>query len=451
MKTFFIFILSIGLLISIHEMGHYLAARFFNVKILRFSIGFGGKIFSIRFGKDQTEWVLSWIPLGGYVKMLDDPIETIHPTERHRAFQAIAPFKRMIIAFAGPFTNLAFAVLVYFVAFVQGVPDIRPILGDIEPNSPAAQAGLAYGQEILKIEQQEVEGWNDVHRLLFQNMFNHKIVSLEVADHNKILSKSLNLEALAQNEQEKSLFSVLGLSVLQPIRTFEIEKVLPNQAAEKAGLKPHDRLIQINGTVITRWEQVTRAIQNHPNQSVALKIVRNGMPLTLTLIPEAVKQEDGSIVGKVGIAPKVDPELVKKMMITISYPIPEAFLMACEKTWDISVLTLKTLGKILTGEFSAKHISGPLSMANYAEKSTHGGMNSYFSFLALVSLSLFVFNLLPIPVLDGGHILLYSIEIIQGKPVSERLVAISYYIGVSFVLFFTAFAFYNDIMRFFSH
>lgn len=449
MKTFLIFIISISLLVTIHEMGHYLAARFFNVKVLRFSIGFGGEIFSKRFGQDQTEWVISWVPLGGYVRMLDEHQDVVLPEERHRAYTQLAPFKRMIIAFAGPFTNFLFAILVYFLIFLQGVPDIRPILGEIEKQTPAAVAGLAYGQEILKINGEPIEGWSDVHWALLKNTFSDQKVQIEVAEKDRILIKELILDPTLQNH-EKGLLSALGFTLLQPIRSLEIDKVIPNQAGARAGLKPNDKFLTINQQPILRWEQLTNLIRHHPNQALTVEVLRNGQPQKLVLTPDAIEQ-DGKMIGKIGVAPKIDPVLLEKMSVTLSYPVDKAFSLALIKTWDMSVLTLKALGRIFTGQLSPKNVTGPLSMANYAEKSTHGGMSSYFTFLALVSLSLFVFNLLPIPVLDGGHILLLSIEMIQGKPLSEKMLTIGQYIGIGFILLLTSVAFYNDITRFLMH
>jgi regulator of sigma E protease len=465
MLTVLAFIFTIGLLVTVHEYGHFQAAKWFGVKILKFSIGFGKPLWSKKFGSDNTELVIAAIPLGGYVKMLDEremdeqssiaevtpntevPSTIYSEAELKCAFNRQSVFKRTAIVLAGPFANLLLAILLYWLLFMMGVVGIKPIVGKVMDHSPAAEASFAIGDTIKKINGQDVATWSDVIWKLLNESLKHKSVEVETLNSRQELHiHQLNLSNINSDNSDKDILGLLGLTVYQPEIAAIIGDVTKNSPAEKAGLLLDDRIISVNQIGIKTWEDFVQEIRLHPNMALDIKVQRNVENLTLSIKPEQVI-EDGKPVGRIGAGFKFNKNAYDEFFTTTQYSLTSAFLKATEKTWEISIFSLKMIIKMVMGETSWKSISGPVTIASYAGQSADMGLKVFVGFLAMISISIGVLNLLPIPVLDGGHLMYYMVEIFTGKPVSESVMIIGQKIGLSLLGFMMILAFYNDINR----
>lgn len=448
LATIFAFVVALGLLITFHELGHYLAARWCGVKVLRFSLGFGQPFFRKRLGNDQTEWVVAAIPLGGYVKMLDEREGHIPAGEHHRAFNRQSVSRRFAIVAAGPVANFLLAILLYWLLFILGVNGVKPILGEIEPATPAAVAGFRGGDTITGIGDQAITTWQEARLLLLDKAVDRNAdVRITVTGESGI-SRQLrfDLSSLDAEDIEKDFLSKLGLSAFQPVIASVIDQVMGGGAAERAGLKTGDKIVAINGKEVAAWEDVVTAIRSNPGRTLLVEVMRDGLELDLSLQPETVF-EGGTEIGKAGITPKIEPALLEGLLVKTSYPPATALAKAVTKTWEMSYFTLRMLGKMITGDVSLKNISGPITIANYAGQSAQMGLTAYLGFLALISISLGVLNLLPIPVLDGGHLMYYLIEMVRGAPLSEKIMYIGHQIGVVLLITLMVFAIHNDLLR----
>ncbi|WP_350282970.1 RIP metalloprotease RseP [Nitrosomonas sp.] len=448
LATIFAFVVALGLLITFHELGHYLAARWCGVKVLRFSLGFGQPFFRKRLGNDQTEWVVAAIPLGGYVKMLDEREGHIPAGEHHRAFNRQPVSRRFAIVAAGPVANFLLAILLYWLLFILGVNGVKPILGEIEPATPAAVAGFRGGDTITGIGDQAITTWQEARLLLLDNAVDRNAdVRITVTGESGI-SRQLrfDLSSLDAEDIEKDFLSKLGLSAFQPVIASVIDQVMGGGAAERAGLKTGDKIVAINGKEVAAWEDVVTAIRSNPGRTLLVEVMRDGLELDLSLQPETVF-EGGTEIGKAGITPRIEPTLLEGLLVKTSYPPAMALAKAVTKTWEMSYFTLRMLGKMITGDVSLKNISGPITIANYAGQSAQMGLTAYLGFLALISISLGVLNLLPIPVLDGGHLMYYLIEMVRGAPLSEKIMYIGHQIGMVLLITLMVFAIHNDLLR----
>ncbi|HEY6239906.1 MAG TPA: RIP metalloprotease RseP [Burkholderiales bacterium] len=441
------FVLALGVLIVFHELGHYTVARLCGVKVLRFSIGFGRALWRSRRGQDQTEWVIAVLPLGGYVKMLDEHEGPVAPREVHRAFNRQRVWRRIAIVAAGPVANFLLAIVLYWGLFVGGVQEAKPVVDAPEPGTVAEASGLARGETILKVNGEPVASWQQVRWRLLQLAVEKQSARLEVIDEKQRLAwRTLDLSAFDLEGFDSDPLGRLGLRLNRPDVSPVIGKVLPGSVAEDAGLRPGDRVVTVDGVQIGVWEDLVKAVRARPGEFVKLGIVRGGDKVDVRLKPEAV-QQNGSRVGRIGAAPRVDPEAMKDLVATVRYSPVIAFGMAIERTWEMSAFSLKMLGKMVIGQVSWRNLSGPVTIADYAGQSAQLGIGAYVSFLALISISLGVLNLLPIPLLDGGHLLYYAVEIFKGSPVSERTMELGQRLGLSLLLFLMAFAIYNDFNR----
>lgn len=451
MLTVLAFIVTLGILITVHEYGHFQVARWCGVKVLRFSLGFGKSLFRRRFGQDQTEFVLAAFPLGGYVKMLDEreaEDEPIAAAELSRAFNRQPVWKRILIVIAGPTANLLLAILLYWILFMHGVTGMKPLLGEIPQNTPAAHASLKYGEQIRKIAGIPVATWQDVRWVLLQQALKSKVVEIEAVNgSNEVHLHRLSLASIDKQDFEGDFLKQLGLAPYQPAVPARIGEIADGSAAAQAGLKPGDEILLIDSIAVGQWEDFVRIIRKNPDRQLELKIRRGNKELYLPVTPQSVK-EDGKLIGRVGAAYRMDKAETSKLLITVEYPFNQALAKAAQKTWDMSVFSLKMIGKMLTGDASWKGISGPVTIASYAGQSAQIGWDAFLGFLALVSISLGVLNLLPVPVLDGGHLLYYVIEIFKGGPLSTRMMETGQRIGLILLGLLMAIAFYNDFHRF---
>ena len=445
--TLLAFIVALGVLIVFHEFGHYVIARLFGVKVLRFSIGFGRSLWRTRRGRDQTEWVIAALPLGGYVKMLDEHEGPVAPEELHRAFNRQSPWRRIAIVAAGPAANFLLAIVFYWALFVAGVQEAKPVVGTPDPGTVAEASGLTRGETILKINEEPMASWQQVRWRLLQLAVERQPARLEVIDPKQRLTwRTLDLSGFDLEGFDSDPLARLGLRLDRPDVAPIIGKVVPGSVAEAGGLRPGDRVISIDGGEIRVWEDVVRAVRRRPGEIVRLGIARSGSQVEVRLRPEAV-QQNGERFGRIGAAPQVDAESMKSLVTIVRYAPAAALAMALERTWETSVFSLKMLGKMVIGQVSWKHISGPVTIADFAGQLAQMGVTYYLTFLALISISLGVLNLLPIPLLDGGHLMYYAIELVKGKPVSERAMELGQRVGLALLLVMMAFAFYNDFNR----
>ena len=437
------FIFTIALLVAIHEFGHFWVARKLGVKVLRFSVGFGKPLFRFRGKQDDTEYVIASIPLGGYVKMLDEREGDVPEEDLHRAFNRKSVYSRFAIVFAGPFINFVFAVFAFWLMFVIGVQGVKPIMGKLNSDSVAWESGLRSGDYIVSVDGDETPTLGSVYEQLLGAFIERKAVVIKLSDQRNI---TLRLDQIDKDAEPSRLQDIIGLTLKLPIEKVIIGEVTPDSPAFAAGIQTGDQIVAVNGEAIEHWRDLVRSVIKKPGQEIQVDIARNGQIAALSVTIGAVEQS-GQTIGRIGVRPESVTPLPESMFAMHQYGFFAAFPKGIEKTWDLSVLTLKMLGKIVVGDASIKNISGPITIAEVAGHSAKMGIESFLRFLAIVSLSLGVINLLPIPMLDGGHLLFYLIEMVKGSPVSEAVQEIGLKIGVTLLVMLMSVALYNDFTR----
>lgn len=441
------FVVALGVLIVVHEFGHFVVARRVGVKVLRFSVGFGKPLFSRRFGADGTEWVLAAFPLGGYVKMLDEREEPVAPEEIHRAFNRLPVGRRALVVVAGPVANLLLAIFIYWLLFVGGVNEIKPLLAAPPAGTAAAQAGVEDGDEVRRVSDVAVTTLQEFRWQLMKRIADHLPVRLEVMNQRgEIHYRTIATETIDPGAFDVDFVRNLGLAPFQPKFKPIIGVVAGNSVAAAAGLAPGDEVQAVDGAAISTWTELANAIRGAAGKPITLELVRGGMLRQMQVVPRA-ETESGKTIGRIGIGVADQPEVRGKMMIEVRLGPIDALTRAAGQTWDTSIFSLRMIGRMLIGEQSWKNISGPVTIADYAGQSARLGLDHFLKFLALISISLGVLNLLPIPILDGGHLLYYFLEVIKGGPLSERAMEIGQQIGIGLLALLMAFAFFNDINR----
>jgi len=437
------FLVAIGILVVVHELGHYFAARLAGVKVLRFSVGFGKPLISRRFGRDQTEWSLAALPLGGYVKMLDEREGEVPAAEAHRSFNRATVWRRIGIVAAGPIANFLLAIVFYAALFMHGLPALKPMIGEPPAGTPAAQAGLVAGDEVRSVNGNETLSFQDLRLSLLRVGVAGDPIVLGLANGRSV---HLGAQPIETGNLERDTLRPLGIVRFDPDIAPTIGKVLPDGAAERAGFQPGDRLISANGQAVANWQAWVELIRQHPAKILRIEYERKGQVASLTVVPDAV-DEAGQRVGKIGAGPQVDEAMLATLMTEVRYGPLDALGQGAIKTWDMSLFTLEMMGRMVLGQVSWKNLSGPLTIADYAGQSAALGWISFVGFLALVSVSLGVLNLLPIPLLDGGHLMYYVAEVFTGRSVSERTMEIGSRIGMALLLLLMSFALFNDLQR----
>ncbi len=434
-------IVTLGLLVTFHELGHFLVARLSGVRVVRFSVGFGRPIWS-RFDKHGTEFAVAAIPLGGYVRMLDEREPGTVEAERRPgdvAYPDLSPWWRMAIASAGPLANFVLAALVYWLLFVVGTTAVAPMLGPVPDESPAERAGLVQGAEIVAVDGEPTRSWQEVTMALAGRLGETGSITLTARTPGSAQSTDVNLSVTDWHRgvDEPDLLGSLGI---QPALPAVMGEVLPESPAARAGLRPYDRVVSVAGEPVETWSEWVEAVQASAERPLDVVVEREGQRLALVVRPEMRELPNGGTGGYVGVAARTNE---------IRYGPLEAVAPSVGETWDKTVLTLGLLKKMITGDVSMKNLSGPITIAKVAGDSARSGWRFFLGVLALLSISLGVLNLLPIPILDGGHIVFCAAEVVRGKPVSERVQALGTQIGLFLVAGLMILALYNDISRLF--
>ena len=441
------FIIAISILIAVHEFGHFWVARKLGVKVLRYSIGFGKPIWKKTSKVDNTEYMIASIPLGGYVKMLDEREGDVKAEERHRAFNNQHVAKRFAIVFAGPAFNFIFAIFAYWLMFVIGVTGVKPIVGEITEKTPAAYAEFKPGEEIISIDGKQTPIWDVAMQALLPGMIQKRELSVEVITEQGLkANRNIDFSNVKQEVEPEVFFKIVGFYPWRPAIAASVGLVLENSPAEKAGLQKGDKILAINNVNIKDWFALVDYVSERPNKEMRLTIKRDGQILE-KILTTGIAEVENKQVGRIGIGPAETGKYPDDMKVHYQYGALGAISQSIENTWDNSVLMLSMLWKIVTGEVSLKNLSGPINIAVYAGQSASAGIARFLDFLAIVSISLGILNLLPIPILDGGHLMYYVVEIIKGSPVSEQTEELGQRIGIAFLIMLMSLAFYNDILR----
>jgi regulator of sigma E protease len=440
------FIIALGILITVHEYGHFWVARRNGVKVLRFSIGFGKKIWS-KVGADGTEYVIALIPLGGYVKMLDNRVDDVTEQEQHKTFNSKSVYQRIAIIAAGPFANFAFALFAFYLMFLIGVPSLKPMVGEVAPKSIAAKAGLPANSQIVEVSGQKTADWQDVNLAMIGEIGNDVIhIKTKQDDSLFVTSTALNIKGWSFSPNTTSAIDSLGIKPFRPHVYNELAVIQSDSPAYKGGLQVGDVLLSINGVSIENdWNVFSDVIKTYPNEAVNIEISRGNNIETLSVTPNGVSR-NGKVVGFIGVSPKSDP-YPDEFKINLSYGPIDAITESANRTWNLVVLSVEMIGKLITGDVSVKNLSGPISIAQGAGSSADYGLVYFLGFLALISINLGIINLLPLPVLDGGHLLYYIVELFTGKPVPEKVQEVGFKFGTIILLGLMSIALFNDLSR----
>ena len=444
------FIIAIGVLVTIHEFGHYWVARKMGVKVLRFSIGFGKPLWKrVGRGEDKTEYVLAAIPLGGYVKMLDEREGDVNSSELDRAFNRKNVWARIAIVIAGPLANLILAVLVYWLVFIVGITGISPIVAEPDNNTPAAAAGFKSEDKIVEINGKATPTWNTVYVSLLDGIVsgNGKVdIAVDTKDGSQ-QTRKLGLDENLLN-QNGDIIGFIGLNRWWPDVDPVIGGIVPGGAAEASGLQVGDKILTSNGESVATWRELVDIIRASADKTLDLAVLRDNSEIAIALTP-ALKDTPQGQIGFIGARETQSQVVIDEKLRTVERYSPlEALGKAFSRTGEMISVSLKMIGKLFTGQASLKNtVSGPISIAQFAGQSVSVGIDHYLSFIALVSISLGIFNLFPVPMLDGGHLLYYTFEVLTGKPVSERVQIFGQQIGILLLGTLMVFVFYQDIVR----
>ena len=447
MTTLLAFLCALAILIFVHELGHYLVARWFDVKVLRFSIGFGPSILRFKVGPDRTEWTIAPIPLGGFVRMLDEREGLEQPlpeSELRRAFNRQTLGRRSLIVLAGPMANFLLAIALYAALGWAGTQEPAAVLAQPVSGTPSAAAGFVAGDRVTEVDGRSVKSLNDFRLKMVDAVVDRRAAAVVVERQGQVVHLSLPTASLSQDELERDFLRTLGLEVAAS--AVLVGSVLPDGSAAKAGLLAADQIIAIDGQAITRPAQVIDYLRSRAGQEVRLEVERARVVQRIVVIPQAQvsdrPEDEGRTIGRIGATLRG-----QVAMVEVSHGFLGGLAHGVSRTWEMSWFSLRMMGKMLVGDLSWRNLSGPVSIADYAGQSARIGLLAYIGFLALISVSLGVLNLLPVPVLDGGHLVYYGLEAIKGRPLSERFMQVTQRIGIAMVAGLMVLALFNDLSR----
>ena len=439
------YIVAISLLVAVHEYGHFWVARRLGIKVLRYSIGFGRVVWS-RYGKDGVEYAISAIPLGGYVRMLDERDGTATDADRHLAFNRAPVWKRVAVLFAGPGFNFIFAVVAYWALFMSGVPGLTPVIGDVKPASLAATAGLQPEDKILQVEGQDIPTREAALMASLAEVLGDGVVEMRVAGREGA-ERTVTIDAVGRSREltePNALFQGLGFDFWYPPRTTQLTAVEPESPAARAGLRPGDRILGFDGRLVADGETLSAFIRQRPDQRVAVQIERDGKPLDVEITVGSVLNNDAKI-GRIGVGFSQAAPWPKEMSVLQREGPITAIPKAASKTWDNTKFTVEVIWHLISGKVSLKSISGPIGIATVAGAAVQHGLGALLTLLAIISISVGVLNLLPVPILDGGQIVYQLAELLKGAPVSERAQIVGQQVGMVLLAMLMLLAVFNDL------
>ena len=461
-------LVTLSILVTFHEFGHYWVARLCNVHLIRFSVGFGRPLLTWRSkapvlvespSKQKistksnqplaaTEFVIAAIPLGGYVKMLDERESYVPDDQLHLAFNRKPLWQRIAIVAAGPMANFILAIVAYWALFMAGITGLSPILAELDPQSPAARAGLQQGQQIVAVDGRRTASWGEVSLGLFSQLGNSGGIKLTaiVPGYSSETEHIIPVTDWLASQDQPDPAGALGLKVRRPDLPARVGHVEASSVAATAGFLSGDKILSIDGQPIRYWSEMVAAIQAKPERMVSFSIARDGRGMVIDAMP-AGRLVDGKRLGRLGVGVEYPPGWQDEFLVTLRYPFHTAWIHAIKETWTLSVFTVKSIGKLITGKISPKHIAGPITIAKVASDTAKSGVESFVRFIALISISLGVLNLLPIPVLDGGHLLYYLLEGVFRRPIPDKAQAWGLQLGLFLIGSLTLLALYNDLMR----
>lgn len=440
-------IVALGVLITVHEYGHFWVARRCGIKVLRFSIGFGSTLLSWK-DKHGTEFVVAALPLGGYVRMLDEREAEVPEELRSQAFNNKSVWQRIAVVVAGPLVNLGFAVLLYWVMFVNGVTGVIPTIGGIDVDSLAEQSGLDLGQEIVAVDGKETPSWEEVNFALISRLGDSGTINIVVQETKSSLHKSIAvpIDLWMVGKEKEGPMAALGIHSVRPPLEPVIGGVVDDSPADRAGFLALDQVTQVNGADVDSWQAWVKVIQANPNTAMDVLVQRQGIDVLLSVVPDRVLVDE-AYIGRIGARPEVPKGFGEDQQRIIKYSLLDAVGAATNKCWERMVLTYQSIWKMIRGLISLDNLSGPITIAQIAGNTAEYGLEAFLGFIAYLSISLGVLNLLPIPVLDGGHLMYFLVESITGKSVSERIQAVGIKVGLSAIFALMLLALYNDIVR----
>jgi regulator of sigma E protease len=447
MNALLAFLLAISLLVAVHEFGHYWVARRLGVKVLKFSIGFGRPLLRWTRGADRTEYVLAWLPLGGFVQMLDEREGPVAATELHRAFNRQVLWRRSAIVAAGPLFNLLFAVLAYWLVFVLGSTGLKPVVGEVYAGSLAERAGIRVGDQWLAVAGKDTPTWDSVlYQLMASGVAEGRVGVRLLAASGDERTHELDLRPLFRQQEQPDILDFLGIAVRKPVLPAVLGTITSGGAAQRAGLQPGDRVLRVDGEPVADWPDWVKRVRAGAGQTLSVEIERDSRRLMLPLSPDS-KQDRGETYGFIGAGVKVPDNYRDEYFVLQRFGPLDGLAAALQRTADLSWMTLRVIGKMLVGEVSLHNLSGPITIADAAGKTAGYGYEAFLKFLAVVSVSLGVLNLLPIPVLDGGHLVYFFIEWLRGAPLSEAVMEWTQKIGILLLAGLMALALTMDINR----
>ena len=448
--SFAAFVVAISALVAVHEFGHFWVARKLGFKVLKFSIGFGRPLWVYK-GRDDMEFMISAIPLGGYVKMLDEREGPVAPEELHRAYNRKSVASRLVVLFAGPAFNFLFAVIAYWLLFVIGISGLKPVVGNVAPDSPAAAAGMETGDLITSIGDQEIKSWEQVPLSLIEVLLDSGDIPMSVIGADGY-QRSLIIDVRGRENELSDpslLFSGLGFNRWFPVISPLLDEITSGEAADQAGLQPGDLVVSADGVEFDDWRSWVEFVRARPGDNISMQIERDGQRLVMPMTIGRLETEQG-VIGRIGASVRVPPgDLYADLRMVERYSFFSALGHGLVRTWDTSILTLRLVGRMISGQISAQNISGPISIAAYAGAAASLGLEEFLGLLAILSISLGIINLLPIPLLDGGQMIYVAAEGIRGRPLSEKVQLLGQQIGIAMLIMIMGLAFYNDFNRLF--